>query len=220
MRHIAAISMAIFATALSAGCASVSGTPVVLQNPMPVPPTNHDVVWDETVAVVDSLFSIEHEYRIRQVGDTLTVGELATFPELGATILEPWRGDSVTLYDRVECTLQTIRRHCKAQVVPTAEGYFIEVAVFKELENLPRPDFATTGSVNFRNDASIERLTDVVGPQVVELGWIPLGRDPELEQRILSEINYRLQNRARLMGCPLPHMPKLTLPKIFAPQPH
>jgi len=78
--------------------------------------------------------------------------------------------------------------------------------VRKELENMPRPMMATTGGASFRNDDSLYRygtplptLGQQVGDQprpvaapTPNLGWIPLGRDPLLEQRMLSKVLAKL----------------------------
>ena len=82
----------------------------------------------------------------------------------------------------------------------------MEVAVDKELEYLARPMQATTGGASFRNDDSLYRygtplptLGQQVGDQprpvaapTPNAGWIPLGRDPLLEQRILGKLLAKL----------------------------
>jgi hypothetical protein len=74
------------------------------------------------------------------------------------------------------------------------------------LENMPRPMRATTGGASFRNDDSLYRygtplptLGQQVGDQprpvanpTPNLGWIPLGRDPLLEQKMLSRVLAKL----------------------------
>ncbi len=77
-------------------------------------------------------------------------------------------------------------------MIPDAQGYLIEVVVFKELENLRRPEFSRSSSSNFRNDASIQRFEPVIGEQPIERGWIPMGRDVNLEQEILCRLRERL----------------------------
>ena len=104
---------------------------------MLVPPIDRDVFWDQLVVVVDRYFDIEREDRVRLVDNMLTLGRIDTVPEAGATLLEPWRHDSVNFYERLESTYQTIRRRALVQVVPTENGYLVDVAVYKELEDLP-----------------------------------------------------------------------------------
>ena len=45
------------------------------------------------------------------MGSTLTEGRIDTFPKPGATLLEPWDHDSADSYERLESTLQSIRRY-------------------------------------------------------------------------------------------------------------
>jgi hypothetical protein len=84
-------------------------------------------------------------------------------------------------------------------VLPDGAGYTIEIAVEKELEDLPRPERATAGAATFRNDGSISSSRnekenwDRVRSST---RWIPLGRDPPLEQRMLAEMHARLTGAA------------------------
>jgi hypothetical protein len=71
--------------------------------------------------------------------------------------------------------------------MPAEGGYRVEVNVFKELEEVARPE-GTTGDATFRYDTSLTRVVDPVGEQEVNEGWIPLGRDAALEQRIIADL--------------------------------
>ena len=159
---------------------------------MRVPPCNRDFVWDQLVDVVDDYFVVLREDPVRQIGDVLTEGRLETRPEIGSTILEPHKFDAVTLYDKVEGTLQSIRRRALVRVIPDGQGYLIEVAVFKELEDCRRPQFAKSDAAVFTNGLSLQRFEQVVEEQPIRRGWIPLGRDVNLEQEILCELRERL----------------------------
>lgn len=158
------------------------------ENPTLVPVANYDLVWDSVVNVVDDYFTIDAEQRPRQVGGVVLMGRLDTFPEMGSTLLEPHRGDSVGVYERLESTLQTIRRRAVVQAIPGPEGFLIDVAVFKELEDSKRPQHATAGAATLRYDDSLTRFEEPIGGQAVTVGWIPQGRDELLEQRIIAQI--------------------------------
>ena len=67
-------------------------------------------------------------------------------------------------------------------------GFFIEVTVFKELEDLPRPVRATQGAAIFRADNNVERQFTVIDPTIFEANWIPRGRDVEVEQVLLRKL--------------------------------
>ncbi|MCA9248645.1 MAG: hypothetical protein KDA42_16080, partial [Planctomycetales bacterium] len=162
-------TLLVLAAALAAGCqyAPIPGFPPpswnapvdaygAFPNPLQVPVANHDFAWDQIVDVVDDYFRIEHEQRVRIYEDVLTEGRIDTFPQGGATILEPHRRDSVGSFNRWESTLQTIRRRATLRVIPTGGGYLVDVQVEKELEDLPKPERSTTGSATFRNDGSLD----------------------------------------------------------------
>jgi hypothetical protein len=191
MRSLLAVGMMLVWVA---GCAfGPRNAPIPYENPFPLPPMDRDYAWEQIVDVLDDYFEIEREERGRAVGDVVTVGRIDTFPAVGSTILEPWRGDSVTTYDRIESTLQSIRRRAVVQVIPAEGGtMLVEVQVFKELEHLPQPEMAPTASATFRYDNSLLRFTEPIGGQPVPMGWIAQGRDPGLEQKILCKLISRL----------------------------
>ncbi len=151
------------------------------ENPLMVPSSDFEAVWNKTVAVVDKYFEIESENRVSRT--------IVTHPKIGATLLEPWSGDSVGFDERLESTLQTIRRFAIVKVDPApAGGYMVKVEVRKELEDLVKPDRQAAGRAVFNNDFPVNRAREIVGPVPVPVGWIPRGRDPNLEQAILTGV--------------------------------
>jgi hypothetical protein len=176
------------------------------RNVATIPPIDAETIWQQLVDVTDDYFKIEAEQRVVFANGVPTEGRIDTFPQTGATLLEPWRADSVGFRERLESTLQSIRRIGTVRLQPDPAGWRIEVTVLKELENLPRPMLATTGGASFRNDDSLYRYGSplpTLGQQIGEqprpvanptrnAGWIPIGRDPLLEQRMLSAVLGRL----------------------------
>jgi hypothetical protein len=163
------------------------------QNPMYVPLSDREFLWNQLVDTVDDYFEIEREERVRLVGNVLTEGQLETFPQPGSTALEPWLGDSSPGFERRQATLQSIRRRAVVFVRPQVDGgYLVEVIVYKELEDVSQPEFSTVNPEGLRHDGTLERRTrdPLSGP--VTLGWIPVGRDTTLEQRILAQLRGRL----------------------------
>lgn len=172
------------------------GPPVVppQSNPVVVPNMDRDFVWDQVVDVVDDYFRIEYEDRVRLEGDLLTEGRLETYPRTASTIFEPWNHDSVSPYQRWEATLQSMRRRALVVVTPAQGGFLIDVQVYKELEDVPRPESGAISLANaqtLRNDDALIRLTNPVGGREPTSGWIGVGRDTELEQVILAGIQAR-----------------------------
>jgi len=177
------------------GCAPYSFTPppgyqvpAYCANPVLLSIREPEPAWETVVDVMDDYFRIRDEEPVRLIGNTLTEGRLETFPEIGATVFEPWRGDSAGRYERVESTLQTIRRRAVVRVIPAEQGYWVDVAVFKELEDVLRPEHSTAGAATLRYDTSLTRVVNPVGQQSVHQGWIAQGRDTALEQRILGQL--------------------------------
>lgn len=166
---------------------------VVAANPIFIPVTNQDWAWEQIVDVVDDYFRIERESRVQLVGNVVTEGRIDTFPQVGATLVEPHRPDSVGRYNRFESTFQTIRRRGLVRVIPERSGYLVDLTVLKEMEDLPHPENATAGAAAFRNDNSLSsRVNDGVSRTRLSDYWIPLGRDTDCEQQILAEIQARL----------------------------
>ena len=179
MRNRSSVLLALIVAAIS-GCSTV---PTVVQNPIVLPSSDFEYVWQQTVEVIDEYFDIASENRID--------GRIETYPQVAATLMEPWRHDSVDSRERLEATLQSIRRKAYIHLTPAQGGYAIQVEVHKELEDLPHPAYASTGDATFRTEVSVHREQQVVGPLPVSRGWIHAGRDWKLESRILDDLSCR-----------------------------
>ena len=162
-------------------------------NPIMVPVGDENLAWDQISDVVDDYFKIAREQRVRRTGDAWTEGRIETAPLTGATVLEPWRKDSVGSFNRWESTFQSIRRRATVRVIPDPNGYLVEVIVLKELEDLAKPEKATAGPAAFNSDQQLpsHRLEEYARTHTSPR-WIQLGRDPALEQRMLEDIHARL----------------------------
>ncbi len=181
---LARIAAALLAGQALPGCATMFPAPAT-PNPLPVPSAEFETVWMACVTVLDDYFRIASENRLQR--------KIVTEPTIGATLVEPWSGDSVGVYERLESSLQTIRRFAIVSVNPTATGTFaVKVEVYKELEDLTRPEKQAAGRAVFDNEYPVNRAREIVGPIPVPNGWIPRGRDPKLEQAILAKIKDKL----------------------------
>jgi len=213
MRMLLLFCSLLCALCAAPGCATVNAPPPIpFDNPILTPPINRDFFWDQLVDVVDDYFEIEREDRVRVVDNMPTLGRIDTVPEISATLLEPWKRDSVGYQQRLESTLQTMRRQATVQVVPTESGYLVDVTVYKYLEDLRRPEQASAAGSSFRNEESLDRFNDQtqgpstlidsfpeygraqgpVGPQPYTSGWIQMGRDVALEQAIITKLLQRV----------------------------
>jgi len=183
---------------LATGCRSFQksgsvgkGGNLEVPNPLLVPMMERNYIMDEVSDELDDYFGIYKEERIRIVDSLMTEGWIETHPKIGGTIFEPWKHDSTRGFERLHSTLQTIRRFAKVRVIPTGNSYQIDVKVFKELEDLPQPVGAAVGGPLLRYDDALDVDDDETLPQATP-GWIPLGRDFSLEQKILRNIQARL----------------------------
>ena len=160
----------------------------VYANPIWIPVADSQSAWELTVRVVGSYFRIEREELIRQVGNVVMEGRITTVPEVSPTIFEPWRHDTVDPEQRVENTLQTMRRRAIVRVIPAQGGHWVDVTVFKDLEDLPRPEQATSGASTFRYDSTETRISNPITGDQAPLGWIYKGRDASMEQHIIGHL--------------------------------
>jgi hypothetical protein len=164
-----------------------------INNPVSVPFADRNLVMDQVSDELDNYFRLKNEQRIRLVDNVLTEGWINTYPQIGSSIIEPWRKDSTPGYEKLHGTFQTIRRVAKVRVIPTGQGYNIEVNVFKELEDLPQPEMSNIGGVLLRHDDTLDFYEQNPFAQPINRGWIPLGRDFSLEQKIVNNIYSRIQ---------------------------
>ena len=162
------------------------------RNPVFVPVPDPELLHNALVDVVDDHFRIASEERVRVVDNTLTMGVIESWAEISSTIAEPWRSDTVSFYDKLESTFQTYRRKAQVFMVPTQGGFNVEIRVFKELEDVPKPQNATAGSAMLRNEVTQINVRIPVTQQVTVTGWIPQGRDANLEQKMINQLFVRL----------------------------
>ena len=175
--------MLVLAACAVSGCASAPPI-TAAENPVFIAGGDFETLWERTADVVDNYFDIARESRLE--------GRIETVPRPAATILEPWHRDSVDREERIEATLQSIRRYAIVQITPVEGGHSVEIQVYKELEDLPQPAFASAGQASFRNEAELHREQDIIGPIAFPIGWIALGRDAKLEARMMADLQRTL----------------------------
>jgi len=163
-------------------------------NPIFVENYDHEFLWSILVDVIDTHFDVAREIPIRLHGNVLTEGHLEAVPKMGASLFEPWHADSVGFGERLDCTLQTIRRRVEVHVVPETGGYTVELKVFKELEDKARPLRAGSNVSNLRFRDNVDEFADKIDVDPSSAGWSIIERDAALENRLLLEIVYRLNH--------------------------
>jgi hypothetical protein len=168
----------------SPGCVGLRGRAAADAGPsnaaILVASQNQEWVWEQVVDVVHGYFDIARENRLD--------GIIETKPRVGSGLLEPWNGDSVGLRNRLESSLQSIRRRGFVNVTPAPGGFLVSVEILKEQEDVNVTPDKSAGGSTFQENRPLQRdLTLVVGDEAPK-GWIALGRDVDLEIRILSRI--------------------------------
>ncbi len=178
-RHLPPLVWLAALVCLQPGCAMFRGASAP-SNPILVRASSHEAVWEQTVDVLHhNLFEIERENRLD--------GTIETRFKVGSGILEPWHPDSPSLMSRIESTLQSIRRKVLVTITPADGGYLIGVEAYRELEDVAVAANSAGAATFLDNNAQKRDLPELMG-QATPSGWIPKGRDPELEQFLLDEI--------------------------------
>lgn len=193
-RRILASLALLCAVALAGGCGRLlyrltSPPPqVFVPNPAMLPAVDPEFVWSQVIDVVDDYFRIVREQPLQASSQAVIEGRVDTAYRTGSSIFEPWRKDSTKGFERLQSTLQSIRRRATVTVRPESGGYAVMVQVDKEIEDVDRAQFSSEAVASVRHDGSIVRTSESLEDQPITLGWISLGRDVTLEQRILQDI--------------------------------
>ncbi len=177
------VALATWSMLLCSGClSSPPKAPLGGGSFVQISDSQRDSVWERAVVVLNrNHFQVARESKLEGIIETDYRG--------GSGILEPWHPDSVGILNRVESTLQSIRRRVTVNVQSTGVGTMtVNVRVDKEIEDLPGLAANYEGGATFSENEPLNRdLNQVVG-QSSPSRWLPGGRDPLLEQKLLSEI--------------------------------
>lgn len=169
-------------------------TPV--SNPLLIDACDRQMAMDQVADEIDNYFPIRRQQNIQLVDNVFTEGWIETHPRIGSSLFEPWAKDSTPGYEKRLATLQTIRRWAKVRVIPDAAGYIVDVKVYKEMEDRNPPDHSVVNGAMQRHDNALDSYSDRSVSLNIrddnQLKWFPIGRDLELEQKILRNLQSRL----------------------------
>lgn len=154
-----------------------------LPNPFPVTALNEEAMWERTIDVL-------HDFHLTTARENRLARVVETEYFVGSGLLEPWHSDSVGFMNRLESTTQSIRRKVIISFVQmdAAGGFQVSVQAMKEREDLPGIAGNSPGAATFRESTPLNRELDAVVGQSAQSLWIPIGRDPALEQAILQRL--------------------------------
>lgn len=154
-----------------------------VDNPVYVPlgPESYGKVFEKTIDILDDYFEISYANRYD--------GRIETFPRVAPGFEQFWKTGNPDCHERLLATFQTIRNRAIVLIQPAEDGgYFVQITVFKELEDLPQPTKALSGGASFVQPITVERQYEVIDPAVFETKWIPQGRNCPIEQLILQRL--------------------------------
>jgi len=148
-----------------------------------------------TAAEVDSDEDLDHLWStaldVLQKVDFLpdrqdrATGVITCFPTTSMQWHEPWRQDVVTGYDLLESSMHTLQRRATVRFVK-GERWTVEMQI--DIYRLSRAETQITTASSVLHGFS-SRLPTAEGTGLVAgENWVLLGRDGELEQRLLNRI--------------------------------
>ena len=155
--------------------------------PIAASPTAKEQTWERCVDVL-------HQYKLRIARENRAAGTIETEYKVGSGLLEPWHHDSAGVTERLESTLQSIRRRVIVRMLPddNGSGLLVGVEAFKEREDLAGPAATNPGGATFNEYPNgFNDLNQAVGA-AGESGWFPLGRDLALEADLLQSLQIAL----------------------------
>jgi hypothetical protein len=189
MRRVPWLAMALLLCGSGCAIGPLQENPLLLgnrpsvENPVFLPqgPPSYNLVFGKVLDVVSDYFEVAYANRQE--------GRIESFPRIAPGLGEPWKPGSPDLYQRTLATFQTIR-HRAVVLLSAADdgGYFVDVKIYKELEDLDRPTQSTAGAASFQSLNTVERQFEVIDAATFEPLWIPIGRDTKLEQVLLERI--------------------------------
>ncbi|MBC7965528.1 MAG: hypothetical protein H7Z17_06320 [Fuerstia sp.] len=165
------------------GClSSPPKAPAVGSSAVQVSADYRDSMWEHAVVVLHrNHFQVARESKLEGVIETQYRG--------GSNVLEPWHPDSVGLQNRLESTLQSIRRRVTVSMQSSGPGLMtVSVRVDKEIEDLPGLAANYEGGATFPESQPFNRDLDQVVGQSGPSRWLSIGRDPLLERKLLAQI--------------------------------
>ncbi len=179
------------------GLSNVAAPPPIelpVSNPAHIGAVDPDFLWRQVVDAVDDYFPLDTEQPVRRDNMNWLEGRLTTHPVVSGTVFEPWRHEAARGFERLQSTIETVRRKATVRLVPEATGYLLDVQVIKEQEDVDQSQFATSGAATQRQDGSIIRNENQVRQLPATLGWYEIGRDRDLERRLVESILGRVTN--------------------------
>ena len=141
----------------------------------------YSTVFEKAIDVVDDYWPIAETNRF--------AGLIRTHPAVSPGLEQFFKPGSPDFDQRLLATLQSVRSYAVVKIDGARDGgFWVDVRVYKELEDVARPIRAAAGAAAFRSDTTVDRQYEVIEAVPVNSGWIPIGEDVKLEQEILAKL--------------------------------
>ncbi len=179
-----ALLAGLFAPILMVGCAK----PQPVDNPFLIDQREYDRLYAATIRTLrDYGFQIDRQdYRF---------GTITTEPLTAPSLFEPWDPTDSTLKQTLDATLDHQRRIVTVRLQPEAgsedaDAYALDVDVTLERRNVATRRLNGTARDNVFVDLD-DAPAELARRGIPRAYWQPIGRDAELEQRLLRDIVQR-----------------------------
>lgn len=170
-------------------------------NPLSIDAREYDRMYDAAIVVLR-----DHGFRVTR--QDYRFGRVTAGPKGSATALEPWKGDNSNLHLAGVSTFSDIQRRAMIYIDPIAgdaeqdaetadaptaptetatDGYTLRVEVI--LERKQQPTRRLTGSHSKNVFSDLREVPAELKQQGIQASyWQQIGRDAQLEQRLLQAI--------------------------------
>lgn len=143
-----------------------------------------DPLWQASQSVLR-----KHDFQIDR--QDLAAGVIETLPTTSQHYFEFWRQDVADPYSFGQATMHTIQRKVTVRFVrtPSDPQWMVELQVDVFRLSTPEHQVTSSSSALLAFSGGLPTSTGQVGLSAMkQREWVPLGRDPELESRLLSQI--------------------------------
>ena len=151
---------------------------------------SYDNVWNQAQNVLTRMgFAVDrNDYRL---------GEITTLELPGAQIVEPWKPQTVDAVDSLENTLHNQRRWARLTIVPVeGKPEYLQIAVRVLVERETNPSERIGGPVFVEGSGfgrnAVTLRSDYAPPKDVPGVWYTVGRDPDMEKKVLDALFGRI----------------------------
>lgn len=122
-------------------------------------------------------------------------GLIRTWPLRGGQYFEPWRSDNASAEMAALVNLHSLQRIVEIEMLPSLGKQCVDCRVYVRRLSIPGEFYGGTRQMAaLFTEGDVDEQTLVLeADQLEEAEWIDLGRDPALEQELLTEIENEAQ---------------------------